>query len=832
MNIDFSKIGKQHEVDHLLSPRDIFTVLPSKAPRYDYPRDVQTEVWKQWFSQRDQKDLVLKMNTGSGKTVVGLLILKSCLNEQKGPAVYVTPDAYLTRQVTREAADLGIEVTEDPTSLRFRRGNAILIVNVYKLFNGKSVFGVGGEGTKIHIGSLVVDDAHACLTTVEEQFTLTIEGTTAVYEELLNLFYDDLHEQSESGAVAIRAGDYSKDMLVPYWSWNTKLTRVSQILQKAQQTDRSIAFTYPLIRNQLYLCQAVFGGSKLELATRCLPIDAIPAFDRAPRRIFMTATLADDSVLVSHFATDPQLVKQAVTPFSANDIGERMILVPQSLNPELKDEDLKTFLKRMSEKHNVVVIVPSNHRASFWGDVADDILTKDSLHAGVQKLRGGHVGLVVLVNRYDGVDLPDDACRILVIDGLPTVRRKLDKLDQGALHGTGAFLSRQIQRIEQGMGRGIRSNNDYCAVILMGHSLTDQLYQQRAAAYLTPATRTQLEVSEQLSGQVDVHGKGVDELESLLNFILERNSGWVSASRGALVHTTYQVLDAVDTTAVQQRRAYDAARVRDFSGAVKAIEQIVNQAQDNTVRGWLKQQLAEYMHFENPIQSQEILKSANFDKYTLLLSRQGMEYSKLFTPNMEQAKMVVEKLKIFAAPNEYALAFYSVLDRLTFQPDTSDLFEAAVADLASFLGFTSQRPDRDYQRGPDVLWGIGGLKYFVIECKNGVTSSTISKHDAGQLASAMHWFIQSYDQTSVATPLLIHPTHIVNYHGVAHPETRVITIEKLSDLKSSLYNFITSITKSTNFDDKGVMKLLMAQNLTADRFLDKFTVQAVQSSSR
>ncbi len=43
------------------------------------------------------------MNTGSGKTVVGLMILKSCLNEEKGPAVYVVPDKFLVSQVCEEA---------------------------------------------------------------------------------------------------------------------------------------------------------------------------------------------------------------------------------------------------------------------------------------------------------------------------------------------------------------------------------------------------------------------------------------------------------------------------------------------------------------------------------------------------------------------------------------------------------------------------------------------------------------------------------------------------------------------------------------------------------
>ena len=59
-----------------IEPREIFMTLPSKAPGYGYPRDVQSEVWKKWFDIRNEKNVILKMNTGSGKTVVGLIMLK------------------------------------------------------------------------------------------------------------------------------------------------------------------------------------------------------------------------------------------------------------------------------------------------------------------------------------------------------------------------------------------------------------------------------------------------------------------------------------------------------------------------------------------------------------------------------------------------------------------------------------------------------------------------------------------------------------------------------------------------------------------------------------
>lgn len=105
MPINFSKLtSSTSQVS--LEPRDIFMALPTKDKNYGYPRDVQTEVWKQWFAKRDEKNVIIKMNTGSGKTVVGLTILQSSLNEGKGPAVYIVPDNYLVQQVCSEAKNL------------------------------------------------------------------------------------------------------------------------------------------------------------------------------------------------------------------------------------------------------------------------------------------------------------------------------------------------------------------------------------------------------------------------------------------------------------------------------------------------------------------------------------------------------------------------------------------------------------------------------------------------------------------------------------------------------------------------------------------------------
>src|SRR6266404_2393326 len=245
--IDFSRLSQGSASEKATEPRRIFTALPSKSTKYSYPRDVQSEVWDRWHQVRDRSDLVIKMNTGGGKTVVGLLILKSCLNEGVDPAVYISPDSYLAGQVRAEAQSLGIETTDDPRSGRFLSGNAILVINLYRLVNGLSVFGVVGDSKQhIDVGTVLVDDAHACVTTVEEQFTLWVPKGHEAYAELLALLEDDLRSQSPPGISDLKAGDRSVSMAIPYWSWLDKQTSVLNVLHPHRNEDQ-FKFVWPLV---------------------------------------------------------------------------------------------------------------------------------------------------------------------------------------------------------------------------------------------------------------------------------------------------------------------------------------------------------------------------------------------------------------------------------------------------------------------------------------------------------------------------------------------------------------------------------------------------------
>ena len=67
-------------------------------------RPAQIAVLNEWHSKRRaERDVIIKMHTGQGKTLIGLLILQSKMNETEEPAVYICPNIYLVnRAVARE----------------------------------------------------------------------------------------------------------------------------------------------------------------------------------------------------------------------------------------------------------------------------------------------------------------------------------------------------------------------------------------------------------------------------------------------------------------------------------------------------------------------------------------------------------------------------------------------------------------------------------------------------------------------------------------------------------------------------------------------------------
>jgi hypothetical protein len=760
------------------------------------------------------------MNTGAGKTVVGLLLLKSSLNEKVGPAAYITPDKYLADQVVTEANKLGIEVTRE-IDARYLAGKSILVHNINLLINGRSRFGFE---ERTPLGSIVIDDAHSCLRIAEEQFTLTIPSQHDAYRELLALFRDVLDQQSNISLLDIEIGDPTKLMMVPYWSWRDKARSVAAILHKHQKTQE-LEWKWPLVRDALVNCTCIIGGRGISISSRCLNISLISSFENAKRRIYMTATLADDSALVTHLGASPASITTPVTPNSASDLGDRMILALQELNPEITDDGIKDFLAWAARNWNVVVIVPSSLRAQYWQDIAAQTLTAANLSQGIASMRAGRVGLTVLVNKYDGVDLPDNACRILVIDGLPEVDRWLDKVDGSVLEDSETMLAKHVQRIEQGMGRGIRSNNDYCVVLLLGARLLRRINLPAAQSKFTPATRAQLELSRRVAEQLK--GQSLKQIYlDAMKPCLDQDPQWVQISRTAVVAADYGQQGQAVTRAVHQRAAFDAAQLNQYGVAVDEMQAAVTAETDSRVKGWLKQQLADYTHPRDPVEAQQLQLSAQTLNRLVLKPVNGVEYVRLKPDTRSQAETLSIFLKsTYPDVRRMLLGYNAVLDELAFQPNSFRRFEAAMQEIGEHLGFRAHRPEIEFGKGPDNLWALGNQRFVLIECKNEATADLISKEYVDKSSGRRHWFTDTYGPGCTAESVIVHPSKTVSRFASPDPMLRVLTPPKLDEFKAACLTLARTIAQlAAGFGDvHAIAKALNHHELTGDKLVSRYT---------
>jgi hypothetical protein len=845
MPIDFSKLvstGNHQSIE----PRDIFMALPDKDRSYGYPRDVQTEVWKQWFTKRNEKNVIIKMNTGSGKTIVGLTILQSCLNEGKGPAVYIVPDNYLVQQVCSEAKKLGIRIAYDvydesgnkengEDDYHFKNGRAILVTNIHKLVNGKSVFGMRQSGN-VNIGSIIIDDVHACLDTIEQQHTILIESTHKLYEPIIKTFLVD-REVSDNQTLynIIVSQDPRQNYLLPFWVWQKHSMNIYKLLTEPEfSSEPFVLFNLSLLRDNWKTCNCVISVRGIELTMKGIPINKISSFEQSQRRIFMSATLADDSVFVSTIGLKHTDIENIITPEKANDLGERLILFPKHLNSKITDEHIKQILKKLSTEYNVVVIVPSFERLSFWFDVQpEQILSsrEKNIEIGITLLKNGdHIGLTILVNKYDGIDLPDDACRILVIDGLPAMRSEYDIIIQSINSNDKRICREQIQKIEHGMGRGVRSNSDYCVVVFMGDKLADAMANQCGDRFFSKATYEQLNLSRQLWEQLMESGKKpqAEEVFSLVEYILLRTPEWINASKSALATIEYNKSANIDSIAVAMRDAFEKECIERYDEAFSIIETEMKKTDDKKTKGLLIQYMAEYKNFTNPAHAQELLLSARNLNPMVLKPISGIQFERLqCSPNGQAAYAIKHISDSGLKMNEYLIHVDSILGSLTFSENSANQFEQALKNAASVIGIYSSRPEVEYGGiAPDNLFALGNSEYAVIECKNGTTTKSISKHDCNQLLGSVQWFKNHYmDNGLICYPIMIHNSKVFSSEASPSNDIRIMTPELLSDFCSSVKKFTEALVQNDMIGKiKEVEKLLSQLDLNGKQIIHKYTV--------
>ena len=164
--IDFGNFRKPDQKTQSTDPRDIFKRRPSGEGAANDLWQGQAEALARWFDG-SKPDTLIQLNTGAGKTIIGLLIAQSYVNQSVRNVLYACGTIDLVHQTAREAAKLGLSVTcriggKFDNEL-FNQGRSFCITTYQAVINARTIF----RGP-LRPGAIIFDDAHVANRTVRD----------------------------------------------------------------------------------------------------------------------------------------------------------------------------------------------------------------------------------------------------------------------------------------------------------------------------------------------------------------------------------------------------------------------------------------------------------------------------------------------------------------------------------------------------------------------------------------------------------------------------------------------------------------------------------------
>ena len=510
-------------------PETLFSNLSGRSPGVQYLWAHQAEILRTWHSDHvDTSDLALELPTGTGKTLIGLLI-GEFIRQTKGERVaYLCPNRQLAHQVGTLAKQYSIDARvlvgsqasyESADFNAFSSSSAVAVTTYSAIFN-----------TNPRIKSanlLILDDAHASEDFISSLWNVDVnrDDHPKIYSELLDFFKDVIHGsqlwnlKTESTAQArAEAGKIPSPIV------NQREAELRDFLNSALE-NTELWYPWTMIRSHLDACHIFITWPSISIRPLTPPTYDHAPFSSARQRIYMSATLGEGGELER--ITGIRRVERLPVPASwkRQGTGRRFILFPDQKFPP--DTATQVAITLMGEPTRSLILTPSrrtgkavlagleNLNPSPFVLSANDV--ENSLNPFLEK---DHAALV-LHNRYDGLDLPGDACHLEWICGLPGTTNAQEAFLLNRL-GVHTLLRDRIRtRLTQALGRCTRNATDHAVVIITGSDALDFCNKFENRSGFHPELQAEIGYGLQAS-QVQWQ----KELIEVARAFLEKKPGW------------------------------------------------------------------------------------------------------------------------------------------------------------------------------------------------------------------------------------------------------------------------------------------------------------------
>ena len=405
---------------------------------------------------------------------------------------------------------------------------------------------------------------------------------------------------------------------------------------------------------------------------------------------------------------------------------------------------------------------------------------------------------MILAARYDGIDLPGDTCRVLVIDDLPTGLGPLERFQWEWLNMQNSFRSTVTSRIVQSFGRISRGMSDHGVVILTGRHLVEWIQLPRNRFLLPTFIRRQIEIGENLSNYVE----NPTDLITAADACLSREEKWVESyndrMRGDVSESDPVELDTdkVKVVALAEAMFGEALWRRDFQRAVSILQNALDAAFgiSPSTGAWMTLWLgfALEMTGDTDIANEQYREAHAIQRN---VPRPRL-YPTIGTVAVsEQVVNVQQQMRVGqSSPSAVEIPKVLMKDLIALNGSGSaPQTEEALRCLGQYLGLESTRPDKESGMGPDVLW-IGENGYAV--CMEATTdkqsTSPYGKDDVGQLHNHVQWVKDNCDVSEII-PVFVGPLLPASGQASPSPDMKVVELGQFEKFGQRLVSALRDV---------------------------------------
>lgn len=724
----------------------------------------QTDMLRRYMEEAfDKKDVAFELPTGSGKTLVGLLIGEFRRRTKGERVVYLCPTRQLVNQVVEQSrSKYGIKTLAFTGSkkdyspeykMEYNNSETIAVTTYSSLFNTNPFFS--------NPNLIILDDAHSSENYIASFWSLSIsrEKYKPLYDnvvEFLKPLISDAHYQRLVSDSPAFQEDFQWVDKVPTPLLINRLSELTSLLDvNTGETD--LKYSWMVIRDHLHACHVYLSWHSILIRPVIPPSLTHPPFANATQRIYMSATLGAGGDLERITGISSIYRLPIPTGWDKQGVGRRFFIFPEAVLSESEALDFAIEAAKCTSR--ALVLVPDdksveNVTEQFKTDFPDStIFHAEKLEASKSDFIQTDKAVAILANRLDGIDLSGDECRLLIIKDLPKATNLQEKFLESRMAASILLQDRFRTRIIQAVGRCTRSATDYSAVCILGQELMDILAQKQNLVFFHPEFQGELTFGLAESKVA----KREDFLENLKAFLAQGDE-WQQADAEIVARRNTSKQKSSDAAGKLLKSArfeveYQyAVWKEDYERALELSEKVLNILEGDDVKGyrgfwyylagstaWL-----EYMKDDKAYAqvARERFKQAAActDSVTWLRNLSKLEVEKRYEPSgddylaalIEGLETKLTKLGI-SSNNKFEQEVQFILTNLASQE--SKKFEEAHRRLGELLGYAAFNSDET--AAPDPWWVLGDELCIVAEDKS--SGDIVSVSDTRQAASHPNW---------------------------------------------------------------------------------------------